>query len=292
LACPRCGYSLRGLTEPRCPECGFAFTGAELLDAKRDQHPWLFEHGRGRNVWTFTATFARTGFPRRFWETVTPASRVHVGRLLLYWMLSRLPIAAMLIAPPCLFYFGFHASPIVVPQPWSIGFLHGHRPNILPANDEPARLTTAAAICAWPGLTFAALLLFRGSMSQAKVHCRDVLRAVVYGFDFGLIPIAIAIIAFWPAADAARFRSSLSVRPSPLGSCLASSRLPSQVMPVLLTLSGCGAVGICRLTAACGRYLRFDRPFLAVVSVQGIIMLIVGIVLVRTVGLSWLLADF
>jgi hypothetical protein len=31
---------------------------------------------------------------------------------------------------------------------------------------------------------------------------------------------------------------------------------------------------------------------LAVVSVQGIIMLIVGIVLVRTVGLSWLLADF
>ncbi len=23
--CVQCGYSLRGLTEPRCPECGMAF---------------------------------------------------------------------------------------------------------------------------------------------------------------------------------------------------------------------------------------------------------------------------
>ena len=27
LACPMCGYDLRGLIEPRCPECGYAYNG-------------------------------------------------------------------------------------------------------------------------------------------------------------------------------------------------------------------------------------------------------------------------
>ncbi|MBN1341731.1 MAG: hypothetical protein JXQ73_03575 [Phycisphaerae bacterium] len=29
--CPGCGYSLRGLSRPRCPECGRAFTFKEVL---------------------------------------------------------------------------------------------------------------------------------------------------------------------------------------------------------------------------------------------------------------------
>jgi predicted amidophosphoribosyltransferase len=28
--CPRCGYLLRGLPEPRCPECGRPFTAQEV----------------------------------------------------------------------------------------------------------------------------------------------------------------------------------------------------------------------------------------------------------------------
>lgn len=30
VACPRCGYNLRGLTTPRCPECGFRFDFEQL----------------------------------------------------------------------------------------------------------------------------------------------------------------------------------------------------------------------------------------------------------------------
>ena len=97
LACPLCDYSLRGLTEPRCPECGFAFTWAELRDAERHRHRWLFEHGRGRNVKSFLATFWRSAFPMRFWRAVTPANPVHVGRLVAYWLLAGLPLLAVAV---------------------------------------------------------------------------------------------------------------------------------------------------------------------------------------------------
>ena len=99
LACPLCGYDLRGLTDPRCPECGFAFAWAELRDAQRNRHPWLFEHGRGRNVKSFLATYARSAFPRRFWRTVTPANPVHVGRLLLYAAVATLALVIAVAVP-------------------------------------------------------------------------------------------------------------------------------------------------------------------------------------------------
>jgi hypothetical protein len=34
VVCPKCGYSLTGLTESRCPECGTQYTLSELLAAQ------------------------------------------------------------------------------------------------------------------------------------------------------------------------------------------------------------------------------------------------------------------
>ncbi len=43
LCCPRCGYDLRGLPEPRCPECGEPFDPAELERHRhsQDKAGWL-----------------------------------------------------------------------------------------------------------------------------------------------------------------------------------------------------------------------------------------------------------
>jgi hypothetical protein len=99
LHCPLCEYNLRGLTESRCPECGFAFTWAELLDALKNKHPYLFEYGRGRNVKTFWTTFWRTCLPRRFWREVNPAQDVKVGRLILYWVIARSLLGLIAVVP-------------------------------------------------------------------------------------------------------------------------------------------------------------------------------------------------
>ena len=106
IACPLCGYNLRGLAEPRCPECGFAFAWSDLVDAKRDRHPWLFEHaGRQpprpwRRLRAFVATYVRTALPWRFWRAVTPANPVHVGRLLVYWAIAAVPLLGVFMIEP------------------------------------------------------------------------------------------------------------------------------------------------------------------------------------------------
>jgi hypothetical protein len=99
LHCPLCEYNLRGLTESRCPECGFGFTWAELLDALKNKHPYLFEYGRGRNIKTLCKTWWRTSLPRRFWREVNPAQNVKVGRLILYWVIASLAVVGLFVIP-------------------------------------------------------------------------------------------------------------------------------------------------------------------------------------------------
>ncbi|MEM0913736.1 MAG: hypothetical protein AAGB29_03515 [Planctomycetota bacterium] len=48
-ACPRCGYNVRGLTQPRCPECGHALTVAGL------------KHGEAANIPPVWITATRLG---------------------------------------------------------------------------------------------------------------------------------------------------------------------------------------------------------------------------------------
>jgi hypothetical protein len=99
LACPLCGYNLRGLVDPRCPECGFAFTWDELRDRDRDHHPWLFEHARRRRRRAFVGTYIRTCLPRQFWRAVKPTNTVHVGRLVAYWAIAGGLLALVALVP-------------------------------------------------------------------------------------------------------------------------------------------------------------------------------------------------
>ena len=88
LACPLCEYSLRGLVDPRCPECGYAFEWAELLDAERQRHPYLFEHHPRHNVRSFFKTLSGGLRPGRFWRTLHPSHPANLRRLTLYWVLA------------------------------------------------------------------------------------------------------------------------------------------------------------------------------------------------------------
>src|SRR3954464_15190796 len=72
LACPMCGYDLRGQIDPRCPECGYTFDWEELRDPTRRLHPYLFEHHPRRNVWSFIRTLTAGLRPRRFWSMLYP----------------------------------------------------------------------------------------------------------------------------------------------------------------------------------------------------------------------------
>src|SRR5215212_1306561 len=84
VACPLCGYELRGLTEPRCPECGYAFAWHEILDPNRRLHPYLFEHHPERPVSSFAQTVYGGLNPRAFWELLRPNQPSSVRRLVGY----------------------------------------------------------------------------------------------------------------------------------------------------------------------------------------------------------------
>jgi len=65
LHCPRCGYDLRRLPQPRCPECGLEFQWTELIAATEDQlQSPLFEYQwQHRPVRSFFKTIGRAMLP-------------------------------------------------------------------------------------------------------------------------------------------------------------------------------------------------------------------------------------
>ncbi|MFI5378652.1 MAG: hypothetical protein ACHRHE_05105 [Tepidisphaerales bacterium] len=96
--CPLCGYNLRGLEQPRCPECGLQFRWVELFEAARTRHPYLYEH----QPWSSLTAFCKTMFsglnPGRFWRRRSPVHRIASGRLLLYFLLCQMLVAAPMLA--------------------------------------------------------------------------------------------------------------------------------------------------------------------------------------------------
>ena len=88
LACPMCGYNVRGLNEPRCPECGYRFVWADLTDPARRVHPYLFEHHPERNWRSFWQTALGGLRPVGFWTSISPTQEGRPFRLMLYWLLG------------------------------------------------------------------------------------------------------------------------------------------------------------------------------------------------------------
>ena len=344
LTCPLCEYDLRGQVDERCPECGFAFTWAELRDAQRDRHPWLFEHGRRRSVRSFGATYVRSAFPRRFWRAVTPANPVHVGRLVVYAVLANAVLAAAALVPlvrvaiavarsdmatrstfavrpdgsfvgpdpayarPFAFV-GKYPGPGVPVVTLTAAELDGLAPRVGSAayvgqvrdawsadasrggvrRRAEADGVAVAVVLAWPWLTLAALLVFQASMRRAKVPARHVLRAVVYGCDLALLTVAAAAVLYGVTIDAPAYSTAYTPGyddgPWPLATWVPAGPFHWSAMPVVLAVVLCLAVASYRMTVACARYLRFDRPLLTVLVAQAMVVLAVAVVLVRTVRL-------
>src|SRR5688500_14223296 len=97
LNCPLCNYSLRGLADaadPRCPECGYRFTWEELLVARQNLHPYLFEHHKPGNVRSFFRTLRHGMRPAKFWSGLNAAHEVRPWRLVVYCALVTTLVAA------------------------------------------------------------------------------------------------------------------------------------------------------------------------------------------------------
>jgi hypothetical protein len=65
LLCPACGYNLTGLTESRCPECGNGFDRAQLLRARDEGAPVLYDRRGQPHTRFFTVFFAALFTPGR-----------------------------------------------------------------------------------------------------------------------------------------------------------------------------------------------------------------------------------
>lgn len=61
IACPKCGYDLRGLPETRCPECGRSFTADEIWAAQRRVWPRIRRAlAKPPPTWTIVVMLALT----------------------------------------------------------------------------------------------------------------------------------------------------------------------------------------------------------------------------------------
>jgi hypothetical protein len=100
LCCPICGYSLRGLVEPRCPECGYQFEWDALRVAAKSVHPYLYEHGRGVAIGRAVKTFFHGLRPEKFWGTLSAAHQIRPRRLMTYWMMTAMVIVLGMVLLP------------------------------------------------------------------------------------------------------------------------------------------------------------------------------------------------
>jgi phage shock protein PspC (stress-responsive transcriptional regulator) len=293
FSCPLCEYNLRGLTIPRCPECGFEFRWGELIDGKRTQHPYLFEHQRRRNLWSFWKTYWRDCRPSRFWSELNPAQPVRLGRLLLYWFLANLLALATILptivqvgyriyernaqqrafflaAPPVQFSpfapRGMQIRRSFVPPPLlAIDQLYPVKPWTRPFLRQVAsRLQGGSAfdafapgimLLAWPWFTMATLMIFQGSMRRAKINKAHVLRTAIYCCDFGFMILILALM----------------------------DKLWQERTGSLLVIAGvCTGITVFRLNVAYSHYLRFHLPLHTVLASQLIVFLIAFIALLQT----------
>jgi hypothetical protein len=277
VLCPLCEYNLRGLSAPRCPECGYQFVWSELLAADRQPHPYLFEHHRHHNIWSFWKTAVGGIHPSRFWKTLTPVQPSHPGRLLAYWVMAAMigvvGFMSLVLQESIDQTFstrsrGYWVQTIFRQGDWRVEYrrhdllieLAGIRFHY---EIHPFAAVAAEAILLWPWGTILALMIFRISMRQAKVRPVHVLRCALYSAD----------VVIWAGLSCALIMVAY-------GSMSAAGRT-EPFQPELfffIVLAVTGGVFIRRLVVSYQTYLRFDRPLLTIACTQLI------------VGLAWLWA--
>ena len=266
LACPLCGYSLRGLAaagRPQCPECGYAFDWTELLRARQHDHPYLFEHHPRRNARSFARTFAAGTRPSRFWSSLNAGHAVRPRRLFVYWLVVATVtiltgLAGAVVAHGSMAYYQnvvWMGGP-----PGTAALLREFCDNLFGGHVLEAYVLIAALL--WPWLTMATLLLFRASMRRVRVRPAHVLRCVVYSADaFVWIGAAVATLALL------RYYNWHWLGPRRMWDETPSDRQTAACFLLLMALASY------RLGVAYRRYLRFDQPWSTAVASQVVVFL-------------------
>ena len=244
LACPLCGYDLRGLPEHRCPECGHAFDPDALRQARDARRPWFFEHApRGRRARAFGLTTRAALDPVGFWGRVTAAGPSSPGRLAAWSMIWALAWAAAI------------AAILLLLPTRRAAFL---RSGVIP---QPAALIVSATLAAWPLVALATLHLFGGTLRRAGVRTIHRWRCVLYPLPWLALPAvgyALANAAF--ELDAVRYygwpgwaRDAADASPKFVRQLLELTAIPP---PAALAIAVGAAMATAHFTAAHVRYLR------------------------------------
>jgi hypothetical protein len=227
-----------------------------LGDPARRFHPYLFEHHAQRNAWSLRRTLLGGLLPAEFWSTLhsTQPSRPH--RLLLYWVLTALPLVLLT---------ALHAFLLTSGLLQSLG-------NARAGNYDAWRLVRwvtqmdadgggygllAVWCLAWPWVSFLALLVFQISLRRARLRTTHVLRCVVYSADACLwltLPLLLLAWTAWQAGGSA-------------------PRLFFPMATGLLPLAALACFTY-RLFQAYRLYLRFDHALATVLASQVIVVLV------------------
>jgi hypothetical protein len=270
VECPLCEYNLRGLSVARCPECGLEFDWGEVLDPKRQRHPYLFEHHPERSWNAFFRTLIGGLRPGKFWTTLHPAQPSSLSRLLMYGGIvlgiALLPLVAsrVLLAPwPTRFIWGSTLRLELAYEYLPDFFLMVFRPLFrLPV----VRLLPVIVIW-WTMLpvgTYLLLLIFQGTMRRGRVKAHHVLRCIIYSAD-ALIWPSLVLLVLLPL-NLPAFR-------------LAPTELIAWVLLVSLPIVWMRMAW--RLMVAYRRYLRFPHAEGVIASVQVILLLVWMILLFK-----------
>ena len=174
LRCPRCGYNLRGLPQPRCPECGLDFDWAELSAVAEQQRATRhFEHRwRNRPLRSLVYTASQALRPWRLWRETSLVLPPRVGPLLALVLLlagARSLLVLSAAGLELMLMVWVYDEP--VPMGWPIVGLI--------AQALVTNLATFAETAALGLLGFLFLQIFQQTMARARVRPAHTLRVIV-----------------------------------------------------------------------------------------------------------------
>ena len=314
IPCPMCDYNLHGLTVPRCPECGYAFDWADLLDATRRKHKYLFEHHPERNVWSFCRTAVGGLAPSRFWRSLRPEQPSNLRRLIVYWLITALGVCALDVGGYTLTTVYYNANNVrarafavrrlntpqgradaqgIIDQLGSVERYLDEFCPVAPSRaffvltwrafwrESTSVVNTAGIVCflTLPWVTALSLMLFQATMRRARIHGSHVLRCCLYSFDggwwFGLVIGACFAAAIADALPSGNFARLEKVLSSSLG-----------LISAALLVSG-----IVKLLFAYRLYMRFPHAIATVMLALAVAFLLLTTVVVNLPGMYQPLLD-
>jgi len=175
LTCTHCGYHLYGLSENRCPECGETFTWIDVLTAyHRTRSPFFEYRYRARPVRSFLRAIADALRPRWLWSTMSLHDPPRVGALLILW----LACAVLLIAIPVGLSAGFTELTVIL---WRRQY--NNAPFFAPWRPSFNRVDAAFAVgglAIWVAVMFLTLASMHWSLKACRVRRAHVFRVCLY----------------------------------------------------------------------------------------------------------------